>query len=226
MRTRRTKYTRTYGRTRVRSMNLSIMENNPYLCQTIELEKLNQWESLHLEIGFGNGENLLHRVAQFPNTLQVGVDVYKNGICKILSSIKNNHMNNLILVPMDVREFLDVNPELYFHHIYIMFPDPWHKKSEKKREKKRLVNKEFLQQLYHLLSPNGYIVFASDHKDYYENVKIFFNEIGLSSPNHPLGIKSDRVNNYGDYFPEGYFVPSNYEKKATNDCYYLIVKKQ
>lgn len=217
-------YTRTYGRTKVRGMNISIMDSNPHLFSTIpsDIVKKTSWDSVHLEIGFGNGENLIHRSMIDSNSLQIGIEVYKNGICKVLKHIQDKFMKNIILFSMDARDFIKNIHSIEVNYIYIMFPDPWHKKSEKKRQKKRLVNKEFLLNILQILKPNGYLIFASDHKDYYDNIKVYLEElINLQQ----ITIENETINQYPDIFQKDYFIQSNYEKKATNNRHYIVYKK-
>lgn len=213
-------YTRTYGRTRSRNMDISIIDNNPHIYEVIAMEKLTG--PVHLEIGFGNGENILHRSVNQLGAIQVGVDVYKNGICKVLKKIKEGNISNIYIANMDVRDFIIKNPDFRTDYLYIMFPDPWHKKSEKKKQKKRLINNEFLYTLVNIVNHNGYIVFASDHQDYYEAIKSYLLPIMAENK---ISIQSETVNAYPTCFSENYFIPSNYEQKATNDCYYIVFRK-
>jgi tRNA G46 methylase TrmB len=117
---------------------------------------------------------------------------------------------------MDGRDFLlnAIKEKIFFKEIYILFPDPWHKKSEKKREKKRLINENFLKNIKDILQQDGSLYFATDHLDYYNNVKNILLQLNLS-------IQKETVN---EYINEN-FTLSNYEKKATNDRYYLLCTK-
>ena len=62
--------------------------------------------------------------------------------------------------------------------IYINFPDPWDKKSWKKN---RLINADYLQVLYKLLEPNGFIAYKTDHKQYFLESNQIFADSGLYS---------------------------------------------
>ena len=211
------KFIRTYGRLRCRSLNRDIMIENKNLYETFNREVFNK-NNLTLEIGFGNGEVLLHRSINNPEKNHIGVDVYENGIVKVLKQIEENKIQNLNICKMDVRELLmeiennnKTQEKIFFNEVYILFPDPWHRKSEKKREKKRLINKNLLEHIKSILIPNGKLFFATDHLDYFTNVKVILEELNFN-------IEKTTTN---EYLNED-FILSNYEKKATNDKHYLL----
>jgi release factor glutamine methyltransferase len=193
------------------------MINNKFLHKNfnnINIEEFKK-KNITLEIGFGNGEVLIHRSNINKNAIHIGVDVYENGICKVLKNMEVNDINNIKIFNVDVRDFLlnQLEVGILFNEIYILFPDPWHKKSEKKREKKRLINKEFLKKIKEILQINGLIYFATDHLDYYNNVKNILLELGFI-------IEKETEN---EYINEN-FTLSNYEKKAVNNRNYILCK--
>ena len=206
-----TRHIRTYGRLRCRSIDTSIMDNNSYLHKNIP-HILKNNKNLTLEIGFGNGEVLLHRAYKHYSQQHLGVEVYQNGICKVLKYLKYNPIENIYIYPIDVRDFWPLlKDQVLFQEIYLLFPDPWHKKSLIKKEKKRLANGDLINHIYDKLLPGGYFFFATDHLDYYDSVK----NLLLTTGNF-LMVK-ESIN---DYLNDN-FVLSNYEKKATNARYYL-----
>lgn len=208
------KHIRTYGRLRCRSVDTSIMNDSSHLYTTINSIDNN---NLTLEIGFGNGEVLLHRALKHKDQIHIGVEVYQNGICKVLKKIDANNITNIKIFPIDVRDFWLLIPNnITFHEIYVLYPDPWHKKSLTKQEKKRLVNRDFIHHISSLLCNNGSFFFASDHFDYYTNIKQYI----LENPN--LCIIKETINEHLN----DNFVISNYEKKAVNDCYYIQIQKK
>jgi len=173
-----TRHIRTYGRLRCRSIDTSIMQDNPYLYKSIPAN-FKHHKNLTLEIGFGNGEVLLHRSYKHQFQKHVAVEVYQNGICKVLKHLKNHPIENIYLYPMDIRDFWSLLEEaVLFQEIYVLFPDPWHKKSLQKREKKRLVNEDFIKSIYGILLLKGNFFFATDHLDYYTNVKNLLLSLG------------------------------------------------
>jgi tRNA (guanine-N7-)-methyltransferase len=206
---------RTYGRLRCRKFNNDILHNHPALYNNIPINLSNK-NNICLEIGFGNGEVLLHRSIKYNDLVHIGVDLYENGICKVLKYITQNNTTNIYIYKMDIRDFFLLNKgDISFKEIYILFPDPWYKKSPKKKEKKRLVNEVLIQCIYSNLILNGNFFFASDHLDYYEYV------LNIIKQNNKFQIIKETVNEYLN----DDFVPSNYEKKAINNCYYMQIEK-
>lgn len=121
------------------------------------------FHKLHLEIGYGNGEHLVHRAQQQPNTLFIGCEVYEHGIAACLREIKDTGVTNIRLFIEDARLLLEQLPNACLERIYILFPDPWPKTRHHKR---RIVNQETLDQVARLLQPCGQLHLATDHPDY------------------------------------------------------------
>ena len=79
-------YGRRKGR-RISSMNLKLLEDYSYKFYLQEDQickfKLNEYNKNILEIGFGNGDNLVNMSLNKPNDLFIGCDAYYNGCAKI-----------------------------------------------------------------------------------------------------------------------------------------------
>jgi tRNA (guanine-N7-)-methyltransferase len=121
-----------------------------------------------LEIGFGNGDHLLAQAAAHPSTLCVGVDAYQSGFTLALRQAHENMIRNVRLVNADVGSLLEDFPEAFFGKIFILFPDPWPKTRHHKR---RLVSEHFLARLKRILKPSGFLVLATDHDHYAQQIR-------------------------------------------------------
>ena len=121
-----------------------------------------------LEIGFGNGDHLLAQAAAHPSTLCVGVDAYQSGFTLALRQAHENTIRNVRLVNADVGSLLEDFPEAFFGKIFILFPDPWPKTRHHKR---RLVSEHFLARLKRILKPSGFLVLATDHDHYAQQIR-------------------------------------------------------
>lgn len=139
---------------------------------TITETRLNEIRSsfskVHLEIGFGKGENLIAQAKENPSTFYIGAEVYLNSICSLLEAIVEHNISNIGLWQNDVLELLEFMPKEYLNEIYILFPDPWPKRKQSKR---RLVNQKTLLKLHSLSIVGGSIYFASDIADYVQEVR-------------------------------------------------------
>ena len=61
----------------------------------ILLEK-NNFKRIILEIGFGNGENLINLAKENPQNLYIGSEVYMAGIGQVLGAINDNELANIL----------------------------------------------------------------------------------------------------------------------------------
>ncbi len=120
-----------------------------------------------LEIGFGMGDNIVNMAIASPGKYFIGAEPYKNGIVRVLRNIKEHELKNLLIWPDDVSLLLPALPDNSLNGIYVLFPDPWPKRRHQKR---RLVNEDFILMLSQKLARECKLYFASDVKDYAEEV--------------------------------------------------------
>ncbi len=135
---------------------------------TIKQKIFEDNENHVLEIGCGNGEFLLHLHEARENHIIWGLDISNFALKKALSRTKN--IPNILLVKSEGKWFLQwIVPENSIKEIYLLFPDPW-----PGREKRRIVDKYFLNLLGSRLKPHGKFFFSTDSEDYFEQVKTLF----------------------------------------------------
>ena len=126
-----------------------------------ELEQLNEYKYISLEIGFGTGDILLHNALNFPNNLFVGIEYYKKGIAQLLLNIEKHNLKNVRLFYGDALDYLKLAKTNYLDEILIMFPDPWPKRRHWKR---RIINKDSVSEISRILRSNGRALFFTDNK--------------------------------------------------------------
>ena len=129
---------------------------------------LKKFSKCALEIGFGNGENLINQAILNPNTLHIGSEVYKSGIGSLIGAINQKKLSNIKIYQNDVRDLFDREPEEIFDLIIIICPDPWPKE---KHHKRRLINKEFLQMIFNFMKENSYLHISTDWQNYAESIE-------------------------------------------------------
>ncbi len=129
---------------------------------------LKKYSKCALEIGFGNGENLINQAILNPNTLHIGSEVYKSGIGSLIGAINQKKLSNIKIYQNDVRDLFDREPEEIFDLIIIICPDPWPKE---KHHKRRLINKEFLQMIFNFMKENSYLHISTDWQNYAESIE-------------------------------------------------------
>ena len=113
-----------------------------------------------LEIGFGNGDNLVNMSLKQPNNLFVGSDAYYNGCAKLLKQIVNKKIENIKIWPDDIHLIIKKFKSNFFDLVLILQPDPWPKKKHKKR---RLIQQKFLDDLNNILKCEGKLIISTDH---------------------------------------------------------------
>lgn len=121
---------------------------------------------LVLEIGCGIGDFIIQIAARHPQQNFIAIDIFNQGCRQTCSRIETSGLNNIRMMRIEARYLL--------HHylgkdslqaLYINCPDPWPKKSHRKR---RLLNKDFLNQVVYCLQPGGELNFTTDFADYGE----------------------------------------------------------
>ena len=119
---------------------------------------------LWVEIGFGNGDALVHMARLRPETDFLGIEVHAPGVGHALRTIEEHSLTNVRVIQHDAMDVLEhmlapASAEL----IALFFPDPWHKKRHHKR---RIVQLAFIDRVSRTLAPGGMLHCATDWADY------------------------------------------------------------
>ena len=129
------------------------------------------FDKCYLEIGFGNAENIIFQAINNPSYLFIGSEVYMSGIGTLVSSIKENNINNIKIFSDDIRLLLDQSPKKVFDSVIIICPDPWPKE---KHHKRRLINKSFLEMAHNFMKDDSNIYISTDWENYAESISELF----------------------------------------------------
>jgi tRNA (guanine-N7-)-methyltransferase len=128
-----------------------------------------------LEIGFGDGDNLIATAINEPSSTVIGIEVYRSGIGHCLINAKKNNLKNLKIIYFDAVEVLNQYvPNNSVDAINIFFPDPWPKKRHRKR---RLISDVFVLLLKSKLTNHGLVHICTDWPDYNEEILGLFKHI-------------------------------------------------
>jgi tRNA (guanine-N7-)-methyltransferase len=124
---------------------------------------------LVLEIGFGNGEQLLHATQAEPARDFIGIEVHRPGVGRLLNALAHADVGNARIYHHDAVEVLDREIAAgSLEEIRIYFPDPWPKKRHNKR---RLIQPEFVALLASCTALGGRLHLATDWADYAEHMQ-------------------------------------------------------
>ncbi len=121
-----------------------------------------------LEIGFGNGDNILENAINHPELNYLGIEVYKAGIGKLTLGIEKHKLQNLRIITGDAIDILtNYLPDDSIYGLQLFFPDPWQKR---KHHKRRIVQLEFFDLVAKKLLKNAYLHIATDWQNYAKHI--------------------------------------------------------
>ena len=142
----------------------------------------------------GNGSWIIDKAKKNPGQNWVAVEKKFERAAKIWSKMKNENIDNLLIVYGDAFDFTDYYlKDSVLSEAYVNFPDPWPKD---KHAKHRLLQEKFFTQLRKVLKVGGTITIATDDFPYTEQICL---EI-LQDPNWESTIPSPHyTNEWKDY---------------------------
>jgi len=118
---------------------------------------------LSLEIGAGDGENVVALAAARPEEDFIACEVHGPGVGHLLLKAESLQLTNLWVAQRDVNELLAGLPEAALSTVYLFFPDPWPKARHHKR---RLFQPPLLAALARVVVRHGHLWAATDSEDY------------------------------------------------------------
>ena len=117
-----------------------------------------------VEIGFGNGDNLVKMAAAHPERDYLGIEVHRPGIGRVLLAADTLGLTNVRVICHDAVEVLGRQIAVdSLDEVVILFPDPWPKKRHHKR---RLIQSAFIELVAGRLQPGGILRMATDWQPY------------------------------------------------------------
>ena len=121
-----------------------------------------------VEIGFGNGENLLTLAERHPDRDFLGIEVHGAGVGRVLAGIRDRGLSNIRVVRHDAVEVFERGlPAASVDEVLVFFPDPWPKARHHRR---RLIQPDVARILLHALTPDGVLRLATDWEPYAEHM--------------------------------------------------------
>ena len=117
-----------------------------------------------MEIGFGNGDFLVHLAQSHPDWLLLGVEIYLPGVAKAVARLDDAGLIEQCRITQLPAQFVLTHQvaEAQLDGLFINHPDPWPKA---KHHKRRIIQKDFALLLVSRLKPGGFIKLASDKED-------------------------------------------------------------
>ncbi|MDF1755650.1 MAG: tRNA (guanosine(46)-N7)-methyltransferase TrmB [Verrucomicrobiales bacterium] len=132
---------------------------------------------LHLEIGFGMGENLIYQAKTVPDSRILGIEVHKPGIGAALKKIEEEQLQNIRVMRGDARLILSdyLDESTRFDQISVLFPDPW---PDPENAHRRIIQTDLIELFARKIRHHGHLHIASDvdlYRDHVESVMAHHN---------------------------------------------------
>jgi len=151
-------------------------KSNPDLQLTLDpFAKALDWQAIYasdapvvIEIGSGKGRFLISRARENPDKNFLGIEKSLKYSRILNRRAEQAGLANLRLLNTEAGYFVSrYVPENSVAEFHIYFPDPWPKKRHRKR---RLINPLFVRALARALKPGGAIYYATDFRDYFDQI--------------------------------------------------------
>jgi len=162
---------------------------------------------VHIEIGTGKGTFLLNQARTEPDGNFLGIEWARKYYRHAVDRIGRWGVTNVRIIRTDAAAFIaDFVPDNSVDFLHIYFPDPWPKKRHHKR---RFLCPANLEHLIRCLTMGGQIRIATDHADYFEQIRTV------------VAARSDILEEI-DFLPTagaqtGEWVGTNFERKYLKD---------
>ena len=129
---------------------------------------------VHIEIGSGKGTFLLGQARAQPSDNFLGIEWARKYYRYAVDRIGRWGLTNVRIIRTDAASFIiDSVPDDSVDCFHIYFPDPWPKKRHHKR---RFICSTNLEHLIRCLKTAGQLRIATDHADYFEQIKLVLTE--------------------------------------------------
>jgi tRNA (guanine-N7-)-methyltransferase len=124
---------------------------------------------VHIEIGSGKGTFLVEQAKAQPQVDFLGIEWARRFYRHAVDRAGRWGLRNVRVLRTDAATFLrEFVPESSVDCFHVYFPDPWPKKRHHKR---RFLQSSNLDVLIRCLKPGGELRIATDHADYFEQIR-------------------------------------------------------
>ena len=168
-------------------------------------------QNVNLEIGFGEGENLIFQSKKKKKDIFLAIDPFISGGLKLKKKIEIFKITNIFFSNLTFSQFFAIVSDLNFKKIFILFPDPWPKKKHKKR---RLINEEFVKNLDKITVKHSKVLIVTDDEDYSNQISKSF----IKQNFFKLLLKTSDNQTFEDYniYQTKYFRKAKMENRRIN----------
>lgn len=118
---------------------------------------------LIVEIGSGQGENIVAAAEEHPEFNYLALEVYDPGVAHTMLLAGKRGLDNIRIAQVNAPRLFDHMSQGVVSEVWTFFPDPWPKM---KHHKRRIVQDELAGQIWNSLRDGGLWRIATDIEDY------------------------------------------------------------
>lgn len=125
-------------------------------------------QDIILEIGTGMWNFFAKQVWEYPNKNFIGMEIRYKRLFQTAEKSRKTDNTNFVMLKDYAQNIDKIFTQWEISETYIFFPDPW---AKKKQLKNRLLQAEFLQNLYDITKVGGKLIFKTDHREYFDSTR-------------------------------------------------------
>jgi len=118
-----------------------------------------------LEIGTGNGYHFADYVKRHQDRRVIGMELKYKPLIQTIRRALREGSENARMLRLDAGRVSELFREQEVNNVFIHHPDPWPKK---RHNKNRLIQPQFLTNLYSVMKPGSFLEFKTDHYGYFQ----------------------------------------------------------
>ncbi len=120
---------------------------------------------LDLEIGTGNGLHFAERSKAKPDRCLLGIELKYKPLIQSIRRARGSGFSNARMARYNAYLLPELFTEGELNDVFIYFPDPWEKS---RNHKHRLIQDEFLKNLFRMQRSGSRLYFKTDSRDYFD----------------------------------------------------------
>lgn len=173
------------------------------------------WGNSHpliIEVGTGQGENIVSAAAKHPDMNFLALEVYTAGLAHTMLMAGKQGLTNLRIAQVNAPELLASCERGSVAEVWTFFPDPWPKM---KHHKRRIIQVDFARSIALALEPQGVWRIATDIDDYALHIHEVLDSCGFLHNDGNLAVQLP-IEHVGkgtamdaDKLPHGEFIESS-----------------
>ncbi|MDR2763255.1 MAG: tRNA (guanosine(46)-N7)-methyltransferase TrmB [Planctomycetaceae bacterium] len=152
---------------------------------------------IELEIGSGKGRFLRRISDEILDRNFIGTEVSLKYARYAASRLLNRSCGNAVVICCDAARLLEEwIPDNFLYGVHVYFPDPWWKRSHRKR---RILRAEVLQLIERRLISDGILHFRTDVEEYYQSTLELISQHALSLDIFDVNVSENLPEDESDY---------------------------